>query len=58
MMKEAIIAKAFPCVQTKTNSNFAVNPVEMMKEAIIHFDLMNHIFQASAVFNMCQLIIV
>ena len=29
--------KAFSCVKTKSKSNFAVNPAEMLKEATIHF---------------------
>ena len=43
--------KAFPSVKTKTNSNFALNPAEMLKEAIIHFCL----FDQSHFSNICIL---
>ena len=40
-------------VKTKTNSNFAVNVAEMLKEATSHFwYLTNLIFQLSVLFNM------
>ena len=31
------LKKTFPSVKTKANSNFAVNLVEMLEEATIHF---------------------
>ena len=43
--------KAFFYVKTKTNSNFAVNLAEMLKEATIHFCL----FGKSHFSNICTL---
>ena len=48
-LKWNLYEKAFSCVKTKIF--FAVNLAEMLKEATIHFFLMNHIFQTSVVFN-------
>ena len=43
--------KVFSCVKTKTNSNFAVNLAEMLKEATIIF----YLFDESYFSNTCTL---
>ena len=50
-LKWHLLEKAFCCVKTKSKSNSAVNPVEMLKEATINFCL----FDESHFPNICTL---
>ena len=45
------LRKSFSCIKTETNSNFAENLAEMLKEAPIHFCL----FDESHFSNICTL---
>ena len=47
------LKKAFSCVKTKANSNFAVKLAERSNSSVFVY-LMNHLFQASVLFNMWQ----
>ena len=40
-LKRSLSEKAFFCVKTKANTNSAVNLAEMLKEANIHFCLLD-----------------
>ena len=50
-LKWNLLEKTFSCVKTKTNSNFTVSLAEMLKEATIHFCLLDE----SHFSNICTL---